>query len=625
MKKTKITKYLAAILTLALVLSTIGTANFNTVSANEEITTAATENSKQEETTTGEVETTASTEETTASVEETTTGQEETSSGEEETTEPPFVNPTEYTLIGHRGYSGYAPLNSMPAFKMAVAAGFTTIELDIRRTKPDANGNAKWVISHDDSLKNTMGVDKNISDLTYEQIMQYSYTKGNNVSAYKNLKISTLEEVIAYIKECKENEEQIGHKINWQIEIKTLDDYSHRDYFEEEIVKPIMEADVQDWVSFSSFHYSYLSKIKEINSDFKTWFLDKVLDEDGIEYAKKCGAEGISFNGTSDTTKDEAIKLALDNGFMLGCYTINSPVVMGAWYQKGVRFFATDYTNPMDVSMGMMIGKYNVSTFTTSLSSTSYTYNGDRKKPSVTVKYKDFELVEGVNYEINYSDNKLPGTAKVTISGINNCVSDKELTYKISMPKVKNFKIVSSASGSVKLSWSANTDVTGYIVYQYNYSTKKYSAIKTISNPLTNTYTVKGLKSSTRYRFRVKTYLKEEGKTYKSSACTSKSTYTGSAKPKNVTVKRTSGKKKMKIKWNAVSKCNGYYIKVATDKAMKNVVKRVTISKANKTSTTISGLKKKNTYYVKIKSYHKIGKTKYYGTYSAAIKSKGSK
>lgn len=611
MKKIVNLRVIAAFLTVALVFSVISTTNVKSANAQENETIAS------EEITTGNVE------ETTGNNEEQTTGEDNTTGGED--VDPPFVNPTEYTLIAHRGYSGYAPLNSMPAFVMAVESGFKTIELDIRRTKEDANGNAKWVISHDDSLKNTMGVDKNISDLTYEEIMKYSYTKGNYVSSYKNLKISTLEQVIQYIKECKNNESKLGHKINWQIEIKTLENDNHKNYFEEEIVKPIMQAEIEDWVSFSSFHYSYLTKIKSINPELRTWFLDKILDEDGIEYAKKCQADGISFNGASDNTSPEAVKKALDNGFLVGCYTINSPVVMGAWYQRGVRCFATDYTSPMDVSMGMMTGTYNVKAFNYTLSKTSYTYTGARKKPAVTVKYKDQELVEGVNYEVNYENNKLPGTAKVTITGINNCVNEKEETFKISMPKVSGFKFSNTTATTAKLSWTPNTNVTGYIIYQYNYSTKKYKAIKTITNSSTKTYKVTGLKSGTKVRFRMKTYLTEEKRTYKSSACAGKTSYTPTAKPKNISVKRTSGKKKIKISWSRVAGCSGYYIKVATDKKMTKVVKKYTVSKPNKTAVTLSGFKKKKTYYVKIRSYLKVGKTKYNGAYSAVIKSKGSK
>ncbi|MFQ6930288.1 MAG: hypothetical protein ACLRR3_04280 [Eubacterium sp.] len=61
---------------------------------------------------------------------------------------------------------------------MAAASGFSKIELDIRRCKPDSNGKATWVVSHNDSLKNTMGVNVDISDSTYSELLKYSYTKG---------------------------------------------------------------------------------------------------------------------------------------------------------------------------------------------------------------------------------------------------------------------------------------------------------------------------------------------------------------------------------------------------------------------------------------------------------------
>ena len=111
---------------------------------------------------------------------------------------------------------------------MAVASGFSKIELDIRRCKPDSNGKATWVISHNDSLKNTMGVSVDISDSTYSELLKYSYTKGNNVDAYSNLKIATLDQVIDLIKKYKSE----GKKVNWQIEIKSVSDSNYPNYFE---------------------------------------------------------------------------------------------------------------------------------------------------------------------------------------------------------------------------------------------------------------------------------------------------------------------------------------------------------------------------------------------------------
>ena len=59
---------------------------------------------------------------------ETTT--EETTTQEETTTKP--VDPDAYEMVAHRGFSGYAPENSMPAFQQAIEADFD--KTDIKNT-----------------------------------------------------------------------------------------------------------------------------------------------------------------------------------------------------------------------------------------------------------------------------------------------------------------------------------------------------------------------------------------------------------------------------------------------------------------------------------------------------------
>lgn len=68
--------------------------------------------------------------------------------------------------IAHRGFhdnSGDAPENSMAAFRKAVEAGYG-IELDVRSTK-----DGQLVISHDDNLKRTTGLDRKISEMNYSE------------------------------------------------------------------------------------------------------------------------------------------------------------------------------------------------------------------------------------------------------------------------------------------------------------------------------------------------------------------------------------------------------------------------------------------------------------------------
>ena len=58
------------------------------------------------------------------------------------------MNTSKYPLIwGHRGASGYAPENTLPAFKMAADMGADGVELDIQMTK-----DGEIVVCHDETM-----------------------------------------------------------------------------------------------------------------------------------------------------------------------------------------------------------------------------------------------------------------------------------------------------------------------------------------------------------------------------------------------------------------------------------------------------------------------------------------
>lgn len=70
-------------------------------------------------------------------------------------------------LIAHRGYHDIKkeiPENSLQAFKRAILYNYL-IEFDIHLTKDN-----KLVVFHDENLKRMCGIDKNISDCTYDEL-----------------------------------------------------------------------------------------------------------------------------------------------------------------------------------------------------------------------------------------------------------------------------------------------------------------------------------------------------------------------------------------------------------------------------------------------------------------------
>ena len=98
-------------------------------------------------------------------------------------------------FVAHRGYSGYAPENSLAAFELAGKMGFWGIETDISETI-----DGYFICMHDDDLDRTTDGGGAVGDYTLSQLEAYNIDAGNYVRTTENLKIPTLEE---YLNICK--------------------------------------------------------------------------------------------------------------------------------------------------------------------------------------------------------------------------------------------------------------------------------------------------------------------------------------------------------------------------------------------------------------------------------------
>lgn len=75
--------------------------------------------------------------------------------------------------------------------------------------------------------------------------------------------------------------------------------------------------------------------------------------------------------------------------------------------------------------------KTDISKCTVTLSATSFKYDGNEKKPSVTVKNGTKVLIAGTDYTVSYSDNIKAGTAKAVITGKGNYTGSVTKTFEI--------------------------------------------------------------------------------------------------------------------------------------------------------------------------------------------------
>ena len=114
-------------------------------------------------------------------------------------------------IIAHQGSSLELPPNTIDAFQLALDQGADIIELDIWRSRDGV-----WIVIHDRNLSRITGVDKDIMDLTYEEIQSldagYNFTtsSGNYFYRNKNYRIPSLEQVFKMFNNEKINIEIKG-------------------------------------------------------------------------------------------------------------------------------------------------------------------------------------------------------------------------------------------------------------------------------------------------------------------------------------------------------------------------------------------------------------------------------
>ncbi|MFR5876944.1 MAG: fibronectin type III domain-containing protein [Eubacterium sp.] len=162
---------------------------------------------------------------------------------------------------------------------------------------------------------------------------------------------------------------------------------------------------------------------------------------------------------------------------------------------------------------------------TMSLSTTSYTYNGKAKKPSVTIKDKKGKVIPASNYTVKYSNNTKVGkaTVKVTFKG-SKYEGEMKKTFKIN-PKSTSISKLTAKKKGFTVKWKKQaTQTTGYqIQYSTDKNFKKNNKTVTISKNKTTSKTISKLKSKKKYYVRIRTYKTVSGTKYYSSWSKAKS------------------------------------------------------------------------------------------------------
>lgn len=158
------------------------------------------------------------------------------------------------------------------------------------------------------------------------------------------------------------------------------------------------------------------------------------------------------------------------------------------------------------------------STTTVTLSKTSYVYDGSAKKPSVTVKYGNKTLKNKTDYTVKYPSGRINvGKYTVTVNLKGKYSGKKTASFKI-LPAPTSLSSVKSGSKNITVKWKAHSkQVSGYkIQYSTSKSFKSYNTV-VINSSSTSEKKITGLKASTKYYVRIRTFKNTGNTVYYSS------------------------------------------------------------------------------------------------------------
>lgn len=176
-------------------------------------------------------------------------------------------------ILAHRGASGHAPENTLPAFQLAKQMGANGFELDVHLS---ADGHL--VVIHDETVDRTTDGTGLVGSKTIKELKALNAAYGKN--EYASASIPELAEVLELIR---------GTDLVINIEIKT--DVVQYSGIEELCLDCVKSMGLMDNIIFSSFNHYSLNKLRTLSKEAKIG----VLYTDGLfrpwRYAKELGAD----------------------------------------------------------------------------------------------------------------------------------------------------------------------------------------------------------------------------------------------------------------------------------------------------------------------------------------------
>ena len=226
-------------------------------------------------------------------------------------------------MVAHRGLSGIAPQNSIPAVEKAIEYGYDGCEFDIHTTK-----DGKWVVIHNDTVDDMTDGEGNVADFTFDEIRRLKLDKGNGIENYENLQVPSLEEVLEII---------AASDIMPVIEIKNCD----VKYLP--TLKSMLEKyKLSEKAEIISFNREYLEQYRRLDKDAQMMLLTGLITEDDVSWCLENKVDTVNFYYLSFAKCAKAFFLAKQKGLRICAWTVDNTVYKDVMVLLGAEAITTN-------------------------------------------------------------------------------------------------------------------------------------------------------------------------------------------------------------------------------------------------------------------------------------------
>jgi glycerophosphoryl diester phosphodiesterase len=224
--------------------------------------------------------------------------------------------------IAHRGASGYAPENTLAAFRRAVAQGVTFIETDLHLTR-----DVHFVAIHDDTVDRTTSGHGPVKELTLAEIRKLD-AGAWFASEFIGERVPILEEILDFSRK---------HDVVFYLELKSDGFWGG----EHALISALRDSGEIQRMVIISFDPAILANLRKLEPLLMTGMLSDGHLANPFEQAQEIGARQLVLRG--DLLTPNLLQEAHRRDIQVVCWTVNQPAHMRLLASAGVDGLMSDY------------------------------------------------------------------------------------------------------------------------------------------------------------------------------------------------------------------------------------------------------------------------------------------